>query len=871
MAASLSSSVLNIPSGISLIEPAATTINNTTDFTIAAAANGIAIRDAHLILTVGSLNRSVIAVRNSIPTYSPVSQEASVSAVDATRTALDALGAGAVVSSDPALVYVRNDSHRMLDLCYDIRTKDSNGMSWRITVNATTGAVTERRQLAHFFGGDEAATPLAQTAVVQGKVHLKIPTDTLTLVTLPFVMVANGADTIVADSAGRFSVPAKGSNLIASLRSPYTAVVNNVAGSKSASLSANLPLAATNLLFNNTNSDVAELDAYHTVNGARSYIHRIDTALHRIDQFLLVNVNFNSACNAFYDPPTVSLTFFSAGNGCVNTAEIADVVQHEFGHRTQHAIYATVFGQDSDIVNSSLGEGFADVYSAFMRDEPQIGIGFQGTGTELRNCDNTLKWPTDLSIDPHANGSIVAGAFWDLRKLIGLDTATHLFQQALWHTPDAPDVFSDQALQEAFVNTLLATLIADDNDNNLTNGTPHTKQILTAFAKHNITLSSLISLDVPQLPDQDTGSFPYPISIGATYSGPVGSIDTNSLTLYYSIDKGKTYSHIACAPHQSSFISLIPPQPAGSVVLYYVAAKLNISNDSIVAPTIPYSFLVGYKTLVSDPCETNTGWSTSLPNDAASTGLWELAKPVGTYQYPSTPPFFIQQDTDHSPNGVMCYVTGNKNAQQTDIRNPSTDDVDGGATTLTTPNFQFDTLRNPVFRYWYYYSNDQGSNPGSASWVVKVSFDSGAHWRTVVNSPTSTDGWTQVALRLSDYGKPTRQVQFQFVASDYLGSLVEAGIDDIELLDVIPPTSGVPNTIGEKALAVFPNPVVSGAVLHVNDEASVLTLTDVTGRLITSGRGIRLRIPDTTPSGAYLLRVETPDGHSALRSVIVTK
>jgi hypothetical protein len=649
-------------------------------------------------------------------------------------------------------------------------------------------------------------------------------------------------------------------------------VVNT--GASSASLFTSLPLSGKDILFDDNSSDPAERDAYYSVNWARLFVRRLDTSLTRLDSFLTVNVNVNSTCNAFYDPSNVSLNLFMSGNGCSNTAEIADVVYHEFGHRVQHAVYSTVIGGDSDIVNTSLGEGFSDIYAAFMRDDPRIGVDFFGqSGALLRNCDNTNIWPDSLSLDPHFNGEIVSGAFWDLRKMIGLSEATNLYQRMMHHVPDAPEIFSDQGLLDAYLSTLMATIIADDNDNDLRNGTPHIPQILAAFAKHNVTLSGLIHLDVAQLPDQDTGSTPYPVTTTVSYEGPVGEIDTSSLILYYAVNGDPTYHPVSLTAKDSSFIALIPPQAAGSTVHYFATCKLNISKDSVISPFEPLSFLVGYRRIFFDPCELPNGWKLNVSTDQATTGLWELAKPYGTYADPTPPIFFIQQDTDHSAIGERCYVTGNKNGLPNNLtRVPGFDDVDNGATTLTSPIVHIDTASDPIVRYWYYYSNDQGDNPGTPQWVVKLSVDSGATWKTIIKTSTSTNGWTEQTVRVKDFSTPTSNISLQFVASDYIGAIVEAGIDDYEVLDVL---SGKTHNVrvhtipDDITLLPYPNPVAAGKVLTIPNKYGTIELYNMLGAKIAASNNETLLIPPATNGGIYILKITSDTGDIKTYQIVV--
>jgi hypothetical protein len=859
----LRQNVLLLPEATELLTPAIATIGNTAECVYAAAVNSIPIRDARMTITIGLTRQNIVAVRNSIPNFSADVTAPIVPPQLLFEKTLAEIGNVSQIISSPSLVYVADSKIERLRLCYELRVRDVGSESWRLTFDASDGELIEKKLLTHQV-----------TGTIKAKVHLRTPFDTLTTVSLPFATTTNGTLSVEADSNGHFQIPTAGANLTTTLTSKYMGVINT--GSASASVNSALPLTAQTILFDDNNSNAAERDAYYSVNWARLFIHNIDTGLTRLDEFLKVNVNVNSSCNAFYDPSVHSLNFFSAGSGCQNTAEIADVVYHEFGHRIQHAVYSTVVGGDTDIVNGSLGEGFSDIYASFMRDDPRIGVDFFGNNNQLlRNCDNKNIWPDSLSLDPHFNGEVISGAFWDLRKSIGLPLATKLFHRMMYHTPDAPEIFSDDGLLEAFLQTLAATIIADDDDNNLKNGTPHIQQILAAFAKHRVTLNGFLHFDVPHIPDQDTGSIPYPFSSSITYDGPVGDIDTSSVVLYYSVNGENVYHPIGLTFKNSSFTGYIPSQKPGSTVRYYVSCKLNISGDSVIFPVQPYSFLVGYKRVFFDDCEQPNGWKTRLSSDNATTGLWELAKPYGTFTNPQPPLFFVQQDTDHTPNGTMCYVTGNRNGLPASLtRDPSFDDVDNGSTTLTTPVVHFDSAADPIIRYWYYYSNDQGNNPGIPRWVVKMSADSGITWKTVINSNVSTDGWTLQSLRVRDYEVPTHTVSLQFIASDNVGALVEAGIDDYEVLDVIPlgNHSGSVRT-GTPVLASFPypNPVVAGNRVIIEHEAGSLELYDVLGKKIAASDNGSIVIAQSTSEGVYLLYASEPEGEVHTYRIVVTR
>src|SRR6185295_9487294 len=106
--------------------------------------------------------------------------------------------------------------------------------------------------------------------------------------------------------------------------------------------------------------------------------------------------------------------------------------------------------------------------------------------------------------DPHVTGLIVAGAMWDLRESIGLTLAERLGHLAKYGLAD--DGNDGIAMGKYFTEVL----IADDNDGNLANGTPHFNQIAAAFGAHGIGTGVFISIAHVPLEDQPTPS-PYAV------------------------------------------------------------------------------------------------------------------------------------------------------------------------------------------------------------------------------------------------------------------------------------------------------------------------------------------------------------------------
>ena len=212
-------------------------------------------------------------------------------------------------------------------------------------------------------------------------------------------------------------------------------------------------------------------------------------------------------------------------------------------------------------------------------------------------------------------------------------------------------------------------------------------------------------------------------------------------------------------------------------------------------------------------------WQTSDPSDNASTGMWEIGSPIGSFSDPSDPSTIVQTDSDHTQGGSICAFTGNSSSILDGI---GANDVDDGHTTLYSPFYDLTQYNNPAFSYWRWYTNSppSGANPGADWWQVLIS-DDGINWHYVENNLSSEINWRRFAFRASDYVNLTNQVQLKFIASDSLrpgqyldgGSLVEAAVDDLYLYE----SQSNPSTI---------------TLNNYNKENKLIRITDILGREI---------------------------------------
>lgn len=100
----------------------------------------------------------------------------------------------------------------------------------------------------------------------------------------------------------------------------------------------------------------------------------------------------------------------------------ASIVAHE----TAHAYVELLSGLSSEGEPGAYSEGFADFFAGSFREDPKLGSYAYLKGPYKRTLENTLKAWTDFKRNPHHNGQIIGGTFWDLRKALGAPTALKL-------------------------------------------------------------------------------------------------------------------------------------------------------------------------------------------------------------------------------------------------------------------------------------------------------------------------------------------------------------------------------------------------------------------------------------------------------------
>lgn len=602
----------------------------------------------------------------------------------------------------------------------------------------------------------------------------------------------------------------------------------------------------SNLSFD-THANIKELSAYNSVNDIHAYLNAKVPSFTGLDYSIVTNIDVAGSCNAFYNG---ELNFFDAGGACGATSIINDVVYHEYGHAINDLLYQSYGG---NFGNGAMGEGYADTWANGLTNDPVLGIGFyvnDPTGYVRRYDINPKVYPQDLVGEVHADGEIIAGAWWDY----GLNINNRQLAVDLFASTFVATISGAQGTEgQLYTDVLIEAITNDDNDGNLNNGTPHLSQLLSAFARHGITLLTNVSFthnEVLSGADQTA----IPINVTFSYSSQFPWFSASTSGFYKVNNQGSWTPFSLASTGGNNFAGSIPGQLAGDIISYYVAIidgsggvlQTLPAGVTDADPNIPYFVMVDFTPLLSDDMEGSTAsWIAGLPTDDAATGLWEFNFPVGSFNNG----VMCQTDQQHSPGGVICAITGNANPNDP----IGTNDIDDGRTTLISPVFDLSTSINPGFSFYRWYTNDQGSNPKTDMWQVSISGD-GSNWVPVELTRTPDHSWRRFALRVKDYISPTSTVSIRFIAEDSTankGSLIEAALDDLVLYDAT--TTGIfENQTNKISLTLFPNPTgekVSISWNQVKQENITFSLTDNLGQTI-------LTVPENNYApGSHLLNL----------------
>ena len=359
---------------------------------------------------------------------------------------------------------------------------------------------------------------------------------------MPFADTGLPSPNNVANSAGIFDWTA--GTVTTTLTGPYVNINDQCGATSESSNVGNLNLGGVNGQHDCTSAGSSPGDTA----AARSGFYEVNKLAEQargwlpgnawLQSQLTANMNISLTCNAFYSPTNGTINFYRSGGGCRNTGEIAAVFDHEWGHALDD--------NDSGGALSNSSEGYADIAAIYRLNASCVGYGFfatlndgcgqtaDGTGFNTNeaqvgalHCDLDCSGVRDADWDKHSDhapdtalgfvcNSCSSGtgpcgrqvhcaaaptrqAAWDLVKRdltsapFSLDSQTalivgnKLFYQGsgnvgAWHACTCGASSSGCGA----TNGYMQWLTADDDNGNLSDGTPHMTALFGAFNRHGI-------------------------------------------------------------------------------------------------------------------------------------------------------------------------------------------------------------------------------------------------------------------------------------------------------------------------------------------------------------------------------------------------
>ena len=482
---------------------------------------------------------------------------------------------------------------------FQTRAKASLGVGeWLVYVDINSGAPYARRQMLAFG-----------TGTVSYEVNKRRPNSERVEVLVPNTDVFVNGTKLRTDEFGTLTFDGDTTVDVETRPAGLFAQVSNVAGRVASDI---LTLAdEASVVWDPGTSELedAQVNAYVHSLLAKDFARKIAPDLEWLDEKLPVNVNIDEHCNAFFDGD--SINFFQAGEGCANTARLTDVVYHEFGH----GLHTNSIIEGVGRFDGAHSEGLSDFLAASITGDPAMGRGFFNSAAPLRHIDPPDRehvYPDDIG-GIHFTGLIFAGAMWDLRKLLiqkygevaGVEKTLRLYYSTLERATDIPSTYYE-------------VIVEDDDNGDLSDGTPNICDINTAFGLHGI---RDFTIAVPPLGNEELNDDGQEITISLGGDKPFlfsqcpgDSIATMVLRWRRNTD---TTTELDMERQEGGeFSATIPPGENGDVTRYQVVVTLadgatKTFPDNIADPA--YQFFTGdtvqlYCTSFdSDPFE--EGWT----------------------------------------------------------------------------------------------------------------------------------------------------------------------------------------------------------------------------------------------------------------------
>jgi hypothetical protein len=328
--------------------------------------------------------------------------------------------------------------------------------------------------------------------------------------------------------------------------------------------------------------------AYYQVNRVAEVARFYAPANAWLNAALVANVNVASSCNATWDGTKINM--YGAGGNCRNTGENTAILVHEWGHG---------YDQNDGGGRDRPGEAYSDVVAILTTHASCMGRGTYVNGTctgygdtcltctGFRDFDwtarqsNTPATPTNFvhprcpadasqfggpcNREAHCESYVSSEAIYDLatRDLpaSGMDQASAWqLVERLWYQTRPGSGGNAYSCSIPVSNSCGVTSwyqrmrVADDDDGNLANGTPHAAALFAAFQRHAIACGA-----VGDATNQSTSSCPALATPSVTASVVAGGAELSWNTVAGAAQYRVFRGELGCGRQQVPIASV----PAG--------------------------------------------------------------------------------------------------------------------------------------------------------------------------------------------------------------------------------------------------------------------------------------------------------------------
>jgi beta propeller repeat protein len=334
-----------------------------------------------------------------------------------------------------------------------------------------------------------------------------------------------------------------------------------------------------NILLNPSGAEefsTAQVNAYYHTNIIHDWLRDLAGNFMAIDMALPTFVNEDATCNAYYtNVPFSQIHYYKKAGPCNNSA-FDTVIYHEYGH------FSDDMAGGIQTTNAAFGlsEGWGDTLACYITAQPFIGENFYLSGDFIRTCDNQYQYPglfQEENEEVHSLGQAWAGFSWHLREQL----------MAQYGPEEGDQIASNLILTVLIANpasipdAVLETVLADDPDGDLSNGTPHLDEIVAAATQHSL---------FPFLTQDAVFSSPGPfdvfipgnqITISGTIENIISGIPLQDYQIFYSLGNDPTLIPITSPlppPANTTFNHTwtIPSTPMG--VIYDLHLTMTTTN-----------------------------------------------------------------------------------------------------------------------------------------------------------------------------------------------------------------------------------------------------------------------------------------------------